>query len=94
MYIGMKRAVALGKAKAHAAGDEYESLPFTMDVFSCLTFVEMDAMCDRFGENKWALLDLEADNAYNKWCVKFEKEPSDGGRSAFKMNYVSALVAR
>ena len=42
MYIGMKRAVALGKAKALAAGDEYESLPFTMDVFSCLTFVEID----------------------------------------------------
>jgi hypothetical protein len=53
----------------------------------------MDAMCDRFGENKWAILDLEADNAYNKWCVKFEKEPSDGGRSAFKMNYGTALVA-
>jgi hypothetical protein len=93
-YVGMKRSDAHEKAKAQAAGDEYESRPFTMNAFSCLTCDEMDAMCDRFGENKWApLLDLEADIAYGKWCAKLEKEPSDGGRSAFKMNYVSALVA-
>ena len=93
-YVGMKRSDAHEKAKAQAAGVEYESPPFTMNAFSCLTFDEMDALCDRFGENKWApLLELEADSAYDKWCAKLEKEPSDGGRSAFIMNYVSALVA-
>lgn len=51
-------------------------------------------MCHRFGQEESAsLLDLEADNAYDKWYTKLEREPSDGRRNAFKINYISGLVA-
>ena len=93
-YVGMKRADAIEKAKAIAAGDEYESLPFTMGFYSCLTFDEMDAIKDHFGgENEWAsLLDSEVNIAYEKWCVDNKKEQSDSGRNSYKMWYVECMT--
>lgn len=59
-----------------------------------MSYDEMDVLSDRFGDGMfYTPLNLEARTAYDKWCVKFEKEPSDGGRMAFKMKYVSALIA-
>ncbi len=92
-YVGMKRADALDEAKAIAAGTEYVPLPFATNECSDMTFAEMDALSDRFEAQLWApLLHEEARRAYDAWCDKFEKGPSNDKFTAFKLNYMWALI--
>jgi hypothetical protein len=92
-YVGMKRTDALEKAKALVAGTEYVPRPFVTNECCDMTFAEIDALSDRFEAHLWApLLYEEASQAYDAWCDKYEKEPSDDKFTAFKLNYMWALI--
>ena len=92
-YVGMKRSDALDKAKALAAGTEYVPPPFVTNECSDMTFAEMDALSDRYEAQLWApLLHEEANQAYDFWCDKYKKEPSDDKFTSFKLNYMWALI--
>jgi hypothetical protein len=92
-YVNMKRHDALAEAKALAAGTEYVPLPFVTNECSDMTFAEMDALSYRFEAQLWApLLNEEARQAYDVWCDKYEKEPSNDKFAAFRLNYMWALI--
>jgi hypothetical protein len=95
-YVGMKRADALEKAKALAAGDEeFDLIPFNMmGLYCCLSYDQMDAIKRHYGgENEWvSILDKEINIAYKKWCMDNAMEENDSGRNAFKLWYVECMT--